>query len=133
MNLPDRCVELDYKYGDKPISYRVQLESIPKHSGGCEWYFICPATGKRCRTLYGIGDYFLSRFAFPSAMYSKQAESKQARQLFNVLRCLDLRRDYLNKPYAQTMYNGKPTKRFRRMLDKENRFDPTAIRQFLNR
>lgn len=132
-NLPDRYIELEYNYGDTPINYRVGLESIPKHFGGCEWYFICPATGKRCRTLYGIGEMFLSRFAYPSAMYSKQTESKNTRDMLNLLRCLDLQRDYLNKRYTRTMYKGKFTKRFRRILEKEGRFDPNAIQRFLNR
>lgn len=130
-NLPERYIELNYNYGDKPINYRVQLESIPKHFGGCEWYFICPATGKRCRTLYGIGEMFLSRFAYPSAMYSKQTENKPSRELLNALRCLDLRQEYLSKRHARTTYKGKLTKRFRRILDKEARFDFNVMWQFL--
>jgi hypothetical protein len=132
-NLPDRYIELDYNYGDKPISYHVQLESIPKHFGGCEWYFICPVTRKRCRTLYGIGEYFLSRSAFPSAMYSKQTESKRSREFLWAFRCLDLQREYLSKRHTRTTYKGKLTKRYRRILDKESRFNPNAFRQFLNR
>jgi len=132
-NLSDRYIELDYNYGDKPVSYRVQLESIPKHFGGCEWYFICPATGKRCRTLYGIGELFLSRFAYPSAMYSKQTESKHWRDLSKIFELDALTDEFFSRPYARTTYKGKLTKRYRRMLDKESRFNPTSIRQFLKR
>ncbi|MDI1242821.1 MAG: hypothetical protein PSX80_12975 [bacterium] len=32
---------------------------------------------------YGIGKYFLSRFAYPSAMYSDQAKSKRYRNFFS--------------------------------------------------
>lgn len=131
-NLPERYIELDYNYGDKPINYRVQLESLPKHFGGCEWYFICPATGKRCRTLYGIGEMFLSRFAYPTAMYSKQIESKTNRDLFNVFRCLDLRQKYLDKRHARTTYKGKLTKRFRRILEKESELSSSAFIKRLN-
>jgi hypothetical protein len=132
-NLPSHYIELDYKYGDKPISYRVQLESIPKHFGGCEWYFICPAAGKRCRTLYGIGEMFLSRFAYPSAMYSSQTESKQTRNFLSAFRCIDLRHNYLAKRHARTIYNGNITKRFQRVLEKEGQLDQNAILAFLNR
>jgi len=132
-NLPERFLQLDYRVnGGELISYRVRLESLPKHFGGCEWYFICPATGKRCRNLYGIGEYFLSRFAYPSAMYSKQTESKRTREMLKVFRCIDLQDDYLNKRHARTTYKGHLTKRYRRILDKENRFDPNAFRQLLN-
>jgi len=133
VNLPDRYIEFDYNYGDKPINYRVRLESIPKHFGGSEWYFVCPATGKRCRTLYGIGEYFLSRFAYPSAMYSKQTESKRFRELFKAFGCPYLELDYLSKRHARTTYNGNLTKRYRRMLDKAGRFDPNPIRHFIDK
>ena len=133
VSLQERFVELDYKYGDKPVNYRLQLESIPKHFGGCEWYFICPATGKRCRTLYLIGGKFLSRFAYPSAMYSAQTESKYCREMFKAFRYLDLESDFLGKRHARTTYNGKLTKRYRRILEREGRFNPNTIRRFLNR
>lgn len=133
-NLPERFVQLDYRVnGGEMISYRVRLESIPKHFGGCEWYFICPATGKRCRTLYGIGKYFYSRYAYPSAMYSDQTKSKHWRGFSTAFRCLYLESDYRSKRHARTTYKGELTKRFRRMLDKQGRFDPNTLRQFLDR
>lgn len=133
-NLPERYVQLDYRInGGDLISYRVRLESIPKHFGGYEWYLICPATGKRCRTLYGIGKYFLSRAAYPYAMYSSQTESKQTRNFLMALRCLDLESNFRSKRHARTMYRGKLTKRFVRLLDKQARnYRPAAIRQFLD-
>lgn len=131
-NLRERFVQLDYRVnGGEAISYRVRLESIPKHFGGCEWYFICPATGKRCRTLYGIGKYFYSRHAYPSAMYSSQTASENVREMEKVYRSLDLREDYLEKRHSRTIYKGKLTKRFARLLDKEGGFDRNAIMQFL--
>lgn len=133
-NLPERFVQLEYRVnGGYLISYRVRLEGMPKHFGGREWYFICPATGKRCRTLYGIGKYFLSRSAYPSVMYSSQTESKRFRNFSKAFACLDLQRNYLSKRHSRTMYNGKLTKRYRRILDKESRFNPDALKQFLNR
>jgi hypothetical protein len=133
-NLPERFVQLDYRVnGGGLISYRVRLERMPKHFGGFEWYFVCPNTGKRCRTLYGIGKYFLSRFAYPSAMYSDQTKSKRWRGFSTAFACLDLESNYRSRRYARTMYKGKLTKRYRRMLDKQGRFDPRAIRLFLNR
>ena len=46
-------LELDYKYGDIPINYRVQLIRLPSNLGiGHVWYFLCPKTQQRCRILY---------------------------------------------------------------------------------
>lgn len=128
---PERYAELNYFSNGKPVNYRVQLERIPAHFGGYNWYFICPATGKRCRNLYGIGERFLSRFAYPSAMYSKQTESKTWRELHKAWNCLELQSEFQAKRHSRTTYNGKLTKRFRRILDKESRFDPNSIRHFL--
>ena len=135
VNLPERFMQLDYRVnGGELISYRVRLECLPAHFGGFNWYFICPATGKRCRNLYGIGLYFLSRFAYPSAMYSSQTESKHTREMLRAFRCLDLQSDFLSKRHARTTYKGKLTKRYRRVLNREERnCNPNAILRFLNR
>jgi len=133
VNLPERFMQLDYRANDKPISYRVRLERLPAHFGGFNWYFICPATGKRCRNLYGIGEYFLSRFAYPSAMCSSQTESKRTREMLRAFRCFDLQSDFLSKRHARTTYKGNLTKRYRRILDREERnCNPNTIRRFLN-
>lgn len=132
-NISDRFVELDYNYGNQPIKYRVRLESIEKHFGGREWYFICPATGKRCRVLYGIGQYFLSRSAYPAAMYSQQTESKSSRDMLQIFKCVNAESDFVRKRHSRTTYNGELTKRFRRILDKQGRFDPDRVLRFLAR
>lgn len=59
-------VELEYSRAGEHIKDRVRLANAPSNlSKGRVWYFICPATGMRCRKLYQIGDK-LSRYAFPS-------------------------------------------------------------------
>lgn len=112
VNLPERYIDFDYEYGETPIHYRVPLESIPKHFGGCEWYFICPETNRRCRKLYRIGEHFLSRFAFPSARYSIQTYSKKVSGMSRVLRLSE----FMVKPYAKRRYKGKLTKRYARLI-----------------
>lgn len=130
----NRFIELSYSSNGKPISYRVNLESRPSNLGiGKVWYFTCPATGKRCRTLYEFGDYFYSRYAFRDAMYSSQTESRSTRGLMQAWRILSLGEDFENKRYSRTHYNGKITRRYRRILNRQGRFNPKAIRQFLNR
>lgn len=116
----------------RQIEYRVRLESRTSNLGkGLVWYFICPATGKRCRTLYGIGEYFLSRSAFPSAMYSIQTESKQKREFLRPFRSLDIASKHFNKPYSRTVYKQKPKIRFVWLLKKScggNSLNPSGSR-----
>lgn len=127
VSLPDRYVEFDYSYADEPINYRVALESVPKHFGGCECYFICPATGKRCRTLYGIGAMFLSRFAYPDAMYRCRTEPKSERGFRRLLTLHGTKKnpkaewDYFDRKHYRTHYKGRPTKRYRAYLERTDK------------
>ena len=130
----NRFIELSYTSNEKSISYRIDLESLPSNLGKGEvWYFICPATGKRCRTLYECGHYFYSRFAFDKPMYSSQTEPKSTRGWLHAMRTLTLRDDFLTKRYSRTHYKGKITGRYQKILDRENRCDPTRIRRVLDR
>lgn len=117
VSLPNKTfIEISYRTGDKSIKYLVRMESKPSNLGkGQCWYFICPATNKRCRVLYNIGDYFYSRHAFPSAMYSKQTESKRWREMRMVYASLETR-DQFNEKHARKHYNGQPTRRYRRHI-----------------
>jgi hypothetical protein len=140
VNADDHYLDLRYNVKGpqdvlaRPIEFRVSLESRISNLGkGTVWYFICPATGKRCRTLYGIGDYFLSRSAYPSAMYSSQTEGKQWRELSKAFRVLNLEREHLEKRHSRTTYKGRLTRRYTRILDKQARIDPSVIQRFLNR
>jgi len=129
-NLDERWIELDYVYGERHINYRVRLESLPKNLGGFEWYFICPATGRRCRKLYGIGERFLSRFAHHSVKYRTQIESKGYRDLFAAYTKMIRIREHVSKRHARTTYNGRPTKRYRRLLERFDRIDVTRLERF---
>lgn len=130
----NRHIELRYLSNGKPISYRVNLESRPSNLGiGRVWYFICPATGRRCRTLYHCGDYFYSRHAFYQPMYSSQIESKSTREFLQSMRLLRLSEDFLSKRHSRTHYKGKITRRYQRILDREDRFNPRGIISELER
>lgn len=126
-------IELSYLSAGKPICYRIKLESRPSNLGiGKVWYFICPATGRRCRTLYEYGDYFYSRYAIPDAMYSSQTESKRTRSWLRAFRLLSLSGDFLRKRHSRTHYDGKITRRYQKILNRESRFNPNRIREALD-
>lgn len=109
-------LELDYKYNEAPINYRVQLVSAPSNLGkGVVWFFICPHTGKRCRKLYSIGGYFYHRSAFRGCMYEKQTQSKKSRYLDKTLGAYfrtDELFEMLYKKHFKKHYAGKPTKKY---------------------
>lgn len=113
-------IVLDYKYKDKPRNYKIKLVSVPSNLGkGVLWYFLCPETNKRCRKLYSIGGYFLHREAFSGCMYECQTFSKKTRSIEKELRgyfSLDSCYEELNKKYFKKFYNGKPTKRYLKLL-----------------
>lgn len=130
----DRYMELDYTSNDKPIKYRVNIKHIPAHFGGYRSYFICPSTGKRCSKLYGIGAYFLSRFAYPCAMYSKQTESKINRCAYRLFERLRATEEFLAKKYSRTTYRGRLTKRYSRLLDRREKASySNSFERFLRR
>lgn len=113
-------IELDYKYKDEPRNYRVWLVSVPSNLGrGDIWYFLCPQTNKRCRKLYSIGGYFLHREAFMGCMYKSQAETKPKgffKTFITFIKIDDLY-DLIEKKHFKKTYNGKPTKRYLRIME----------------
>lgn len=122
------CVEISYRVRGQDVKSLIRLESKPSNLGkGKCWYFICPATNKRCRVLYGIGDYFYSRHAFPSAMYSTQTESKRWRDM-RILFEIWGAREKLYSKNSRTHYKGKPTKRFAKWLANTERNDNRLVR-----
>lgn len=114
-------IELDYKCNGEPVKYRVKLVTVPSNIGrGRVWYFLCPNTGKRCRKLYMVDTYFLHREAFRGAMYEKQTHSKYARgqlKLFERVFGKEEAYEQLYCKYFKKYYNGKPTKRYLKILD----------------
>ena len=113
-------IELNYKFNDDPRNYKIQLVSIPSNLGkGKIWYFLCPQTNKRCRKLYQIGGYFLHREAFNGIYYETQIKSKHYRQLEKTLGSwliTDKLYSELYSKHFRTHYNGKPTKRYLKIM-----------------
>lgn len=73
-----------YSAATGPQDYSVALETTTPPFGGRRWWFLCPATGRRCRKLFlpNGGRRFLSRRAYGLGYRSQQAgrvERMQAR------------------------------------------------------
>lgn len=104
----------------------IQLEKRRSNLGrGDVWYFICPVSGRLCRKLYGFNGRFLSRHAFPEAMYRSQTEPKSDRRLRRfitlngTLKKPKAEWDYSDRIKFRTHYKGNPTKRYRNYLSRQ--------------
>jgi hypothetical protein len=121
MRPPNSYILLDYKFNGEPRSYKVQIVSIPSNLGAGEiYYFKCPETGKSCRYLYQIGGWFLHREAFKSVLYEKQTYSKRMRdadRFFGGYYLADKAYEEINSKHFKKFYGGKPTKRYKRLLN----------------
>ncbi len=134
----EQTLILDYKCEDEVYNVTVYLESLPSNLGKGEvWYFICPYTGKRCRILHLICGKFIHRSALKSGMYSKQTHSKKWRKMEKTYGCyFDNDKHYkeLHSKHFKRYYNGKPTKRYLKLMEQINRaerFSATDIERLL--
>lgn len=124
---PGNYIQLDYTVDGQPMSYRIELLQLPSNLGkGQVWYFICPLTGERCRTLYQVGKYFASRKAQPETLYECQMYSKYYRWLdktFGPELKLDNLYDEVYKRFAKKHYRGKPTPKMKKVLKMKRAYD----------
>lgn len=120
VNVNQQYVNLSYTSNETVYNYNVDLVTVPSNLGkGKIWYFICAYTGKRCRILHLIDGKFLHRSALKSGMYSKQTSSKKWRQIERVYGSyFDCEKYYeqLYKKHFKKFYNGKPTKRYLKLM-----------------
>lgn len=128
-------IELDYKFRDEPRNYKVYLTSTPSNlNKGKIWYFLCPQTKKRCRKLYSIGGYFLHREAFSGCMYESQTQSKRDRELEKITMYFQTSKlyDEIYSKHFKKWYNGKPTKRYLKLLKKLKEAESISESQIMN-
>ena len=83
------------------------------------------------RIIYHNSKYFLHREAFNYLYYEKQIHSKKNRQLHSILDKVYLSDEVYEAQYKKhfkTHYNGKPTKRYQKILDKINTAETYPMR-----
>lgn len=111
------------------MDFRIQLEATPCNYGGKRYWFVCPLTkngeycGRRVGVIYSIGKWFGCRHCGNIA-YSAQAESKRYRGLTS------LTIPDIEKAQAKVKthyYNGKMTRKYRRFIEKERKFENNMI------
>lgn len=80
-------VTLGHRWGSMTLEHaqrrqEIHLEAQPRHFGGCQWYALCPRTGRRALTLWMPpgSPIFASRWAWPHQVaYATQFEDPVGR------------------------------------------------------
>lgn len=109
---------ISYEKGGRLVCQQIELLQRPGNlgGGGGIWYFICPLTGRCCRTLYDGPGGFASRHAEGGLRYRAQLYSRHWRAL--VGGTADRRQaervlaawQWLAKPHSKRSYGGQPTR-----------------------
>lgn len=118
-------LHFNYSHDGQPVQYTVPLIPVPANIGkGLVWFFRCPFTGQLCKKLHLIEGRFMHRSAVRDAMYKRQTESKKWRKVSRFYDMHDVHAEVwqvIKKPYFKMKYRGKVTRRFARLVRKEER------------
>ena len=132
----EKQVKLKYSYNGSLKEYVVKIEEIPSNLGkGSIKYFICPETGKKCKTLYCCynSDVFKSRTAYSNRIYYFiQTISKEYRTASRFNKT-DKQVDTLITSLRHKSYKGKPTKRYihlQKLIKKRNYLEEKKQEEF---
>jgi hypothetical protein len=135
INLSDKFFKLKYKvrpFGSgeeyQEIEEKYKITSTPCNYGGKRYWFICPMTsngkhcGKRVANLYiGSGsNYFACRHCY-NMTYSSRNDS-----LNYALPDYEKQEEKIKRYY----YNGKPTRKYKRLLKIEESIDNSFIKSY---
>ncbi|MCB9809286.1 hypothetical protein H6776_02720 [Candidatus Nomurabacteria bacterium] len=124
----DRYLKITYTQTDnwseekKDFEYKIPLTTTPCNFGGKRYWFICPwykngvYCGNRVGTLYKGGDYFACRHCYELTYKSRNQNRRNS--YFPVFNVLDLseRIEELENEITVRYYNGKPTKKYKKLL-----------------
>lgn len=148
----EQYIRLFYVYTDwrgekKDYDYKVPLTFVPSNLGKGEVpYFVCPVSGSRCRILYKAygSPIWKSRDAYRNTIfYPSQVSSKIYKYCDEYWRLDRQIKKLEEETRNQTNYNGKPTRRFKRLerlREKQRRADhlrftranmPKKLRDFM--
>ncbi|HUD03113.1 MAG TPA: hypothetical protein VMR46_03855 [Candidatus Paceibacterota bacterium] len=112
---------------DMVMQYNVPLTTTLCHYGGVRYWFICPVyhklqyCGRRVGVLYLGDDYFACRHCYNLTYASRNAGGRY--KGFVSIPDLEAMEDKVKR----THYAGKPTRKYRRLLQMEERFETGII------
>lgn len=109
------------------VNYRVELVTTYCHYGGKRYWFICPLTkngyycGRRVGTLYNLGKYFGCRHCGNLTYATRNAGGHYK----GFVSAVDI--EEAEKKVKRQYYNGKPTRKYQRVLKLNERFDDAFL------
>ena len=113
-------VILTYHADGQFVMQEIELAAVPSNlKRGHYWVFVCPQSGRRCKSLYLIDGLFRHRSAVRGVFYKEQAERRAP--LFKYMDIADKAEEILkaaDAPYFRERYAGRLTRRAKRMLRK---------------
>lgn len=126
----EKYVALQYTQTDpdetqKAFNYKIELTSTSCNYGGKRYWFVCPLVKEEisCQRmvgkLYKVGDYFGCRHCYNLSYYSRNSDRRVTVTMPDI--------DRLEKAVKRRYYNGKPTKRYQRLLKAEEKFNQELL------
>ncbi len=112
-----------------PQNYPVKLTSTPCFFGGQRYWFICPLVirgrpcKRRCAVLYLVGEYFGCRECYGLAYRSQRLPRSGLVGAFEGF-CTYDRVLHIIESLRIKYWHGRPTKRYRRLLQRQQRLAP---------
>jgi len=116
------------------MDYKIQLTTTLCNFGGKRYWFVCPFTkngrycGRRVGVIYSIGKYWGCRHCGEIA-YSSQMQGGKYKG-FVPISDSDIER--AKREAKRYYYNGKPTRKYKRYLTKEQKSDNATIMAIKN-
>lgn len=108
----------NYQGEEENVDYKIYIVGVPSNLGKGEvLYFLCPATGKKCRILYSVyqSKYFKSREAYEHRIYYTSQFYSKSDRVNNAFFEKEDEIEKLKGEIVKTHYRGKPTKKMERL------------------
>ncbi len=108
----------------KDFDYKIPLVTTPCRYGGKRYWFICPMSrdgkycGRRVGVLYKDGDYFACRHC-NDLTYESRKLSGRAKSFGRIISIPEIEK--MRDSVKRTYYRGKPTKRYLRYLQMDEK------------
>lgn len=113
----DRLMMISFDINSSTKQQRVSLCTTPCNYGGIRWWFKCPFCYKRVGKLFLYGDQYACRHCHDLTYKSRMKNPRSSlRSLFNRVERNEKARDLLSG-MRTISYNGKPTKRYLKILE----------------
>ncbi len=116
-----------YTEEKQDFDYKIPLVTTKCNLGGKRYWFICPwyrngvYCGRRVAVLYKGGKYFACRHCYDLSYSSKNENRKFRLFAFGQMLTLEKKIEELEPKIKTKFYNGRPTRKYKRLLELHRR------------